>query len=157
MKAPPSNPPETHLVLEQLQPLVEGVVNLDPATVSCQYDSAARILAQPLLHLDLHIASALLLVCLLGVLCALADEIHILVTSRDGDLVLEELQQTLRDKVCQQRAVLGLVLGQRDELAAGGLEEVLEVSFAGLEDLETCLIRGIGVGTGVARQGERGA
>ena len=100
----------------------------------------SHVVAQRALNGRLHCLAADLVVLLCGSLCCPLDELDILLASVNGDFRLELGEEALDDDTLEELDVAALVLGELVDRRAGRREEVLQVLFALLEQLQTGLV-----------------
>ena len=100
----------------------------------------SHVVAQRALNGRLHRLAANLVVLLGGGLCCPLNELDILLTGVHGDLGLELGEEALNDDALEELDVAALILSELVDRRAGRREEVLEVLFALLEQLQTGLV-----------------
>lgn len=98
----------------------------------------SQLLVQPTLDFNFDLPSANLSIPLLCGVHRLLHHLQIFLPRVYSDTWLEKLQETLYDDALEELDVLvWRIGGERDDLGAGGLEEVLERLFAGVQEAES--------------------
>lgn len=155
-------------VLQEPQPSLKGVVNVDLAVSANDDHSAGTVeivsfripalepgggdhvhsVSEGLVLLKLYrdVLAELLLELLGSLLDGLLDDVIVLLARADLELGLVESVQTLKHETLEHLLVLALVLGTLGELLLGILEYAVEQLLAGAEDPEPRLVGDGGAG-----------